>query len=212
MCLMLIRALPSSCILCLVVCSTLTGCTREAAAPDEPKAQQQVEQAESETEAQAAQEVPKPSAMGAWLEGETLRMRYVSAIRSNALEANGLVIDAKPEHYFLRVNMEVEYKGVTKHRLVAKRFWVGDSAGRNVPVSQEYQAAVSSSSDELFLVAGMKGAFEVIFEMHERTEAYWMTYQDAASRMVGYLDVEDLVVKDTAPVKRRPPRKKPAAP
>ncbi len=172
------------------------GCSKTAApaAPEIPAA---------ETVAQADADEPqvepeKFTTMGAWIVGETMSMRVVEATVLPQLEAGTSVAMPPANHHFVRVQVEIENRGVTPQRVRAKRFTLRDKAGRDNSVSATHQATFAMGSDELLLVPGMREPFELIFTLHNSTVTELITFEDAMTRLVGE-------VRATEPV---PPRKK----
>ncbi|MDZ4694013.1 MAG: hypothetical protein SGI86_02630 [Deltaproteobacteria bacterium] len=142
--------------------------------------------AEAALEEEAEVEVPeKFTAMGAWIVGETLSMRIAQATLVPQLEAGQSVATPPAEHRFVRVQIEIENRGVTPQRVRAKRFTLRDRDGRDNPISAAHQTRFAQGSDELLLVPGMREPFELIFTLHNRTEAGWITFEDAMTRLVG---------------------------
>jgi hypothetical protein len=164
----------------------LAGCSKTAApTPPMPTPTETQIDAEAEAEEEDEVEPEKFTAMGLWIVGETMSMRVSKATLLPQLEAGTSVSMPPPDHRFVRVQVEIENRGVTPQRVRAKRFTLRDRAGRDNPVSATHQTSFAQSSDELLLVPGMREPFELIFTLHNRTEAGWLTFQDAMTRLVG---------------------------
>jgi len=197
--------LRSLLMLVLVACSKTTTPAPELAPEPAPTATQPDAEVAQEEEEEAEEAPPeKFTAMGDWVMGELMSLRVVQATLLPQLEAGTSVATPPAEHRFVRVQIEIENRGVTPHRVRAKRFSLRDQAGRENPVSETHQASFATSSDELLLVPGMREPFELIFTLHNRTEAQFLSFSDAMTRLVSEIKASP----PEAPGKKRAARGK----